>query len=140
MKRFVLWLIAVGGGILALGLSGAIAEIGKAHDARVPWLVTFVVSLSYCSIPALDAAAQLSTGMRAIRAVRYVVTIPLIVTALTTLMPLALVATDILQTAWESLLGASIAALILAPFAWYYLSLYRRLGRALIGITRSSPS
>jgi len=55
----------------------------------------------------------------------------LIVTALTTLTPLALVATDIFRMEWLSLPGALIATILLAPFVWYYLSLYRRLGKAL---------
>jgi len=138
LKRFALWLIAMGGGILAIGLSGVVAEVGNAHDARAPWLVIYLVSLSYCAIPALDAAAQLSTGMRGILILRRVVTIPLIITALTTLMPLALVVTDVSQMERPSLMGALIATVILAPFVWYYLSLYRRLGRALTGISRQT--
>lgn len=139
MKRVILWLIAVGGGILVVSLSAVVADVGHAHDARVPRLVIFIVSFSYCAIPVLDAAAQLASGITAMRVIRRVVLLPLIVTALTAFTPLAIVATDIVATEivqmeWLSLLGALIAAILLIPFVWYYVSLYRRLGRTIAGV------
>jgi hypothetical protein len=138
VKRFILLLVAIGGGILAIGLSAAVAKVGNAHDSRVPWLVMFLVSLSYAAIPALDATAQLLTGLRAVRIVRRIVLIPLIVTVLVALIPVGVAGSALLKTDWQNLIGSLIAALIFTPFAWYYRSLYRRLGRTLTDISEQT--
>jgi hypothetical protein len=131
MKRFFLWLVVVGGGILAVALAAALARVAHDHTAMAPWPVMFGVALSYSAIPALAAASRLIRGRAALRILARVILLPMTVTALAVVPPLTVAGMALFQPGWQNLLGALMAAIILAPFAWYYLSLYRRLGRLL---------
>jgi hypothetical protein len=143
-SRFFLWLVVVGGGILGVAVAGAVARVAAGALTRgavtqggaLSWSMAFILALSYSAVFALAAAGRLVRAQKALRALRLVLLLPLTVTSLAVIPPLVVAVKAAFEPGWQNLLGALIAAAISIPFAWYYLSLYRRLGRLLAGQIR----